>query len=563
MASKARFLSIPRELRDIIYRYYLSEDNGYQFDFESRKLRASNRPIDLALMYTSRQVAAEMEGLAFEFNTVTFSTACPETRSDRLRAGRFDRIMHELMLAKIQAVAATGDPELRDFRTPEVVTELNRKWPRYVAGFDILDRAIDEEEPWMDLPLVTENAYGEASSERVDFMDRALSLLTWDPDFVEALAESNVTTQPAFVRSRLLLSSPKPWTIPIVAEVTEMERALAPRRVQPYSWAGRRCANEVNHFWKMIKWRYSACAVAILFLNSLTARVRVHMRRILLVEDRESICRPECHVLGLIRFCLENPAVHIERRVNIWRNLLPAKSNISMHRVLYELGERITWSREADTLNTCDVTGSLCGWLTEALALHAAGMPAQSFSLVFDGDPVPEQSSALFEIVKLDAAWQVAFDQWQQRIPRIRSDHDWMTRYNYQQGVHRFDAFPSLITKIVDGNSFIRCNFPLGGPWDLMEGARKLFESYQYLPNPLEWSGSRERSYPSRYTSTEPPLPHLHNIRLEDIMEEEPLSSISDEDEMPTWVSAWAWSDDLPYWRHDDQLPFSADVGDD
>jgi hypothetical protein len=76
MSSHSRFLVLPRELRDIIYRYYILDADGYHFDFDSGKLRTSNdRTVDLALTYTCTTVAAEMNNIALESNLIIFSTS--------------------------------------------------------------------------------------------------------------------------------------------------------------------------------------------------------------------------------------------------------------------------------------------------------------------------------------------------------------------------------------------------------------------------------------------------------------------------------------------------------
>ncbi|KAF2649693.1 hypothetical protein K491DRAFT_762222 [Lophiostoma macrostomum CBS 122681] len=82
--SQSRFLGLPRELRDIIYQYYVLEDGGYIFNPDSRKLEApGNRPISMALMFTCRNVAAEMRGVALKTNTINFFTwNSDSTRTD-------------------------------------------------------------------------------------------------------------------------------------------------------------------------------------------------------------------------------------------------------------------------------------------------------------------------------------------------------------------------------------------------------------------------------------------------------------------------------------------------
>ncbi|KAK1636161.1 hypothetical protein BDP81DRAFT_429150 [Colletotrichum phormii] len=48
------FFHLPRELRDMIYRFYVVSDGGYVLNPESNRLRdAMGRPIDLALSYSA------------------------------------------------------------------------------------------------------------------------------------------------------------------------------------------------------------------------------------------------------------------------------------------------------------------------------------------------------------------------------------------------------------------------------------------------------------------------------------------------------------------------------
>ncbi|KAI1155177.1 hypothetical protein F4825DRAFT_447724 [Nemania diffusa] len=76
-SSPSPLLRLPRELRDIIYGFYLAVYGGYVYDFRAGKLRgadAPDRPIDLALTFTCRQIAAEMRGVALGANTIHFRT---------------------------------------------------------------------------------------------------------------------------------------------------------------------------------------------------------------------------------------------------------------------------------------------------------------------------------------------------------------------------------------------------------------------------------------------------------------------------------------------------------
>ncbi|KAK1729013.1 hypothetical protein CaCOL14_008533 [Colletotrichum acutatum] len=96
MTASFNFLSLPRELRDLIYERYLAVDGGYVCDsqaFIDGKLRAGNHggPIDLNLIYACRQTAQETDGMALRVNQITFRTITSEGL--RILAARFDSLM--------------------------------------------------------------------------------------------------------------------------------------------------------------------------------------------------------------------------------------------------------------------------------------------------------------------------------------------------------------------------------------------------------------------------------------------------------------------------------------
>ena len=69
------FLRIPRELRDEIYTHYFAVDDGYHHHSDTDTLRYLNgTAIDLAILHTCKQVAAEAVEFALSGNTVTFKT---------------------------------------------------------------------------------------------------------------------------------------------------------------------------------------------------------------------------------------------------------------------------------------------------------------------------------------------------------------------------------------------------------------------------------------------------------------------------------------------------------
>lgn len=93
------FFSLPRELRDTIHHHYVFEFDGYHFNFTSSKLQTStNRPIDLALIYTCKQVATKMHDLALGANTIQFATIYSQIK--RLKTKRFSALFKQMQFYK-------------------------------------------------------------------------------------------------------------------------------------------------------------------------------------------------------------------------------------------------------------------------------------------------------------------------------------------------------------------------------------------------------------------------------------------------------------------------------
>ena len=276
------FLSLPKELRDAIYTEYFLEEGGYHFEYASGKLRAdNNRPIDLNLMYVCTAITEETRGIALQLNTVTFSTHFSELES-RI-AGDFQLALHDIEFAKRLYLHRTGHVDLRSFRTPEIAAQLKQEYPQCMAT----PGAWGITSPWDD----------GAKLQLRRFTDRALQLLSQHPDFIEALANEHLTDEhgwnqdhrpwrPDFVRSRYFFSQPDPWTIMSENDLADLAKALERPDGAP----------NIKHqsFGKRVKWRWSAAAVSIRFLQSMSPSARLQLRNIVLLEDRPAVAYPEC-----------------------------------------------------------------------------------------------------------------------------------------------------------------------------------------------------------------------------------------------------------------------------
>lgn len=138
MASESIFLNLPRELRDEVYRHYVTFEDGlvYNFEYDGRGSAESHNvlrnlapanstgPIDLALRSTCKQVHRETEGLILKFNTITFSsTRVSRKNSDevRVRAARFHFLRVPLTMEAASFLYYEDGPVVRPCYTQAVV----------------------------------------------------------------------------------------------------------------------------------------------------------------------------------------------------------------------------------------------------------------------------------------------------------------------------------------------------------------------------------------------------------------------------------------------------------
>ena len=496
MSSLPSLLTIPRELRDIIYEYCLFEPDGYHYDHQSGKLRSANgsKAVDLSLMYACKTVAAEMHGLAFRINAVTFST----THSDieRLRARQFSALCHDLWEKQHMVLELSENARFRPFFTSEILAKLNQTYPQFVP-----ESSLSGELDWYSLTSPREHALSEYRA----FTDHAWGLLSRSPGFHEACAQYERssrrsrypmhidTTVRAFRDLRM-----KPWDIPSEEDF---------ERIRKVGEIPRRSSGSDMHVWNRLRFRFSAAASAIKFLKSAPPVVRLQIRRIILNEDHESVAAPACHALGLIQFCQENLELHVERRLSLWKTVLPmghlCLSSWHMLRSIEDAQEQGTEPEQSHFVQARFVTPALCRWIKEALALFPAGMPQGSFSLVFDGEPTPNRSSEIFDALQKDDAWASAIDR--------RSNEP-----SYHSGTSYWvPSLSQIIRDMVAQKSFISCNFPLSDPWDI----DALLEENHHLS--LREFIPKLKNHEPRVFQTSPPLPSWIDLRLAELIPEE------------------------------------------
>jgi hypothetical protein len=197
--------------------------------------------------------------------------------------------------------------------------------------------------------------------------------------------------------------------------------------------------------------------MAIRFLGSIAAETRLAVRRLVLHEDHESVVWPESHGQGLILFCQENSNLRVERRISLWRTVLPS-AFLPLHELMCRTPEALQ-EYKYDRVTPWTISrghskfGGVAGWIMEALALESVGMPT------------PEISTHIFDVLQRDAAWKSAYEQCivapisrltAPRWLKIRENHAYIMR-----------GFPEALQEICCGRSLVKCNFDTGSVQDI------------------------------------------------------------------------------------------------
>ena len=238
----------------------------------------------------------------------------------------------------------------------------------------------------------------------------------------------------------------------------------------------------------------------------------------MLHEDRPAVACPESHVVGLIPFTSENPNLHISQRLDICRLFLGGHfvEQCNTSHMIREI-----WKPEYDCTMFEKYCPSSIGryagrWITEASALFTNGMPAHAFSMILDGNTAPDQSGIMFDILKEEAAWQVAQSQWYAK----KSLHPGLLVVR-AGGHYRSEAFPRVISTIVEGNSWIRCNFDPGAVYDpqlVLERNRDIEYNAEY-PG-MRWNMEWMFNVRNRFMPSPPLLSNLREYGIDELIPE-------------------------------------------
>ncbi|KAM0244940.1 hypothetical protein ACHAP5_005847 [Fusarium lateritium] len=424
---QSNLLALPWDIREQILKCVFREEGGYAFDSTSEKLvTASGNPINLSLMYTCRSMWEDTKDMPLSVNSISFSTLyTPEWRP---WAGRYYHlcIYHRHLQTDLLF-------HLRAYITPEMRTEVDQKFSNVMPK---LREELDAEYgnysvgDWQRAPRG--NLPGFAldyrrfrwylnSWEGIDQTPRIFPCATWVNDPLSCKQATEYTlrlvaeAQPERFAELMNKALPNwsssnsavgflditlnPWDIPSRAKLAVLGYLFEDKN----QWAGlldwpkrdpvldpENYAPDSDRIGYQEKCRFSATAVAIWFIGTLSLRQRLILRKVTLVEDRLSVNKPAIHCIGLIPLFQENPNLRIQCRLVLSQALSSFRPNAwgesgfdnwwNMQRQL-EGPERQRW------VSPRCLTGDILSWIAEASRLPSLGMPANSYTLVLDGGP--------------------------------------------------------------------------------------------------------------------------------------------------------------------------------
>ncbi|KAI4695935.1 uncharacterized protein J4E88_000105 [Alternaria novae-zelandiae] len=505
MVALKGFCRLPRELRDQIYAEYFTIEGGYHYDHAANKLvTAAGDGIDLNVRLTNRQVAVETRGLAFKLNAVNFSTVYD--RDLNQRAGNFNTLV--TIINDLKGRYFLIDAQRSRLFDAKVRTYVEEHHPHFLPVLDALEAG----------SVTNSDSYvwKETPSQSRHFVESTLHVMAAQPDFNETVTRASNwhgrDDNPRPDPFPVVAHHHVPWSLPSEEELAAMREIVSPHPI-----VATRFKNW--QYWEKEKYRLSAATTSIAFLGSLTCKTRLELRNLVLHEDHVAVAWPECHVQGLIPFCQENSKLRIERRVSLWKAMLPAAA-ASLYAIMTNPPAAQRRSRYDCVPPQILSRGSfgysgVADWIMEALALESLGMPSGCFTFVIDGEPTPEQSTRVFNILQHNAAWQTAYDL------SIHDSTVWPVPLTWLQGrdhkAYIMRGFPDALKAISAGRSVVKCDIDtgLGLDVDKIIAEGRSWTQREWLEN---WS-STVQLHGNIHTSD--PLPSWIELRMEDMLEEE------------------------------------------
>ncbi|KAG5781066.1 hypothetical protein H9Q73_005297 [Fusarium xylarioides] len=442
------FLSLPCELRHMIYKYYFTTNQGYHFNPTSRKLTAVHgEPIDIALMYTCRMTAEETKEMPFLYNDISFKTFYQQDLSAWLC--RFDRLVMAQFQEQAQLLlrlcpTATGRSMGRS---------MGRSIQQRVAPCG--RHAPGQRNVYFIVICPPDRAHS-AHRAAIEFTLRLLCE-TSDEQFIDTVNETLVGWEYSGGArlSNFLDRCYEPWRFPsLLSDLDEMGHRLGDHK----AWASMtswETSRRHNMQYRPL-YRFSAVSAAIGFLNALPINKRSSLRNIIIHEDRISAGYSDGHAIGLIPFCQDNGQLRIRHKFSMVRNLFERAyvyQNTSFDRIQDQKEKSVP--EVIFRVTAMGLHPIVANCLAEAMYLPDAGMPDGSYTLLLDGEDAGDLCSEIFQ--------QGVLDKETKRLVLNRAlkedpNSDWANEYSYEIMLC-LTAHAGALKHLVNKTSFFESNF--------------------------------------------------------------------------------------------------------
>ncbi|KAF5637809.1 hypothetical protein F52700_4511 [Fusarium sp. NRRL 52700] len=466
------FLSLPFELRHMIYKYYFTTEQGYYFNAASCKLTtAYGGPIDFALIYTCRLVAEETKEMPFLHNDISFKTFYQQDLSSWLC--RFDRLINAQFRQQLQLLT-----ELRPFITPEIQHRIKEKFPWFTIRplNALFYHSTSPWRGWMYGLLQELNSPSLAAVTRPPHNDMYIDICSNDRAYsaqraaikftLRLLCESSDERFIAKVNQTLVgweysggarLSNfldrcYEPWRFP--SSLSDLDEMGSRRYGDGEGWTSiTSWKTSILHRMQYRQlYRSSAVSAALKFLDALPINKRSSLRNIIIHEDGVSVGYPDGHAIGLISFCQENRRLRIRHKFSMVKNLFERAYFSQGYNFDYIQAEKDEDMLRLASMNLHRIVGNC---LAEAMYLPEAGMPDGSYILLLDAEDATDMCSAIFrrEVLDREARLMVL-----NRALREDPNIDWAGTYSHVIGLTP-KAYSAALKHLFNKTSFLESNF--------------------------------------------------------------------------------------------------------
>ncbi|KAI7758566.1 hypothetical protein LZL87_006957 [Fusarium oxysporum] len=186
-------------------------------------------------------------------------------------------------------------------------------------------------------------------------------------------------------------------------------------------------------------------------------------RMLILKEDRYAAAFPESHIIGMIPFCQENPKLHIEHRINLWRNILARGDDKRIRGLMFRIEgplQVLDNTPERHQTEPLVIGRTFTGFIMHLLEALKKGLPSDSYSFIVSGYPDLNRATEVFsESMKPYVAWLTAHMTdciaYGLIAPSSHHDRPFPTRNS-----------PRGIAPVSGRSAIFQCDFTLDQPWN-------------------------------------------------------------------------------------------------